>query len=133
MLVGSLGNKMGSRCVIVCKGGLARIPMLTIIWFVYCCTNGGVPPRVNFFGECLSYMEIVPFMGKRVWFYVGVLLIFLLGGRYRIVLFSSCGHGNTTKLGRGSSPIATIREINVLVFLIPFLTVGSAFMDVLVG
>lgn len=59
MILGFVTHKIGRRCILLCKGALVSIPVLSLCWFVINCFNLGTPPSSGFFGEVISYCRVV--------------------------------------------------------------------------
>ncbi len=80
----------GSRSILLCKGVLKRLPVLSAIWFLFCVINIGCPPSINFFRECILFCRI---LGHRIVLLFPLFIICFLAAGYSLFLYTRVNHG----------------------------------------
>ena len=80
----------GSRRILICKGVLKSLPVLSSMWFIFCALNIGCPPSVNFFSECFLFCRIMGFSSLLL---VPLFLMCFLAAGYSLFIYSRVNHG----------------------------------------
>nr|AJC10817.1 NADH deshydrogenase subunit 4 [Macoma balthica] len=93
----------GSRSILLCKGLLKSLPMLSAMWFVFCAINMGCPPSINFFSECLLFCSI---LGYSTTLISSLFLLCFLAAGYSLFLYSTVNHGYQSFSLRGFSGLS---------------------------
>lgn len=109
-----------TRRIILTKGFLTTIPILSIWWFIFCCANIAAPPRINLIREIFLIISIIR---HSISIILPLSLISFITVAYSLYLYSTTNHGPTINI---SAPISQIRsaDINLLTLhLIPILIV----------
>jgi NADH-ubiquinone oxidoreductase chain 4 len=90
-LVGILYYRLRSRRIVMIRGCISTIPLLTIWWFLFGAANIAAPPTPNLAGEILIFMACI-----RRNLLAAVLVGFtsFLAAGYNLYLFSRTQHGN---------------------------------------
>ncbi len=90
-LVNSLYERVRSRRLIIGKGIILFLPIITLWWFLLCSSNIAAPPSLNLVGE-IGLINRILFWSKILIF----ILIFISFFRavYSLYLFSFRQHGN---------------------------------------
>nr|YP_009642898.1 NADH dehydrogenase subunit 4 [Gari elongata]QCQ20462.1 NADH dehydrogenase subunit 4 [Gari elongata] len=119
----------GSRSILLCKGVLKSMPVLSAMWFIFCAVNLGCPPSVNFFSECFLFCGI---MGYSFIFLVPLFLMCFLAAGYSLFLYSTVNHGYQS-LGISSYAGLSIRflitmVVSMIILFGLFLMLGSVFL-----
>jgi NADH-ubiquinone oxidoreductase chain 4 len=126
MMGGFIYRICGSRRVLLCKGVLVGVPVLRGLWFSYCCLNLCVPPSLGFFSEILIYCSVIRVITCWGAMFLGAIRV--AGGRYRVVLYGSIGHGSKRSLlYRGSG--MSLRCICCRFLGVPFLIASRLYLD----
>jgi len=105
-LVGILYYRFRTRRIVLIRGCISRMPLLTLWWFLFGAANIAAPPTPNLAGEILIFIRCVR-RNLLVAALVGV-TSFLAAG-YNLYLFSRTQHGNKhLEINRASE--ARLRE-----------------------
>ena len=80
----------GSRRLLLCKGLLKGMPILSAMWFIFCVLNIGCPPSINFFSECILFCGLI---GFRFVLCFPLFIICFLSAGYSLFLYSTVNHG----------------------------------------
>lgn len=111
-------NITHTRRIILTKGFLTVIPILSLWWFIFCCANMAAPPRINLIREIFLIISIIR---HSLWIIIPLGLIRFITVAYSLYLYSTTNHGSTINI---SAPIPQIRsaDINLLTLhLVPIL------------
>ena len=111
-------NITHTRRIILTKGFLTVIPILSLWWFIFCCANIAAPPRINLIREIFLIISIIR---HSLWIIIPLRIIRFITVAYSLYLYSTTNHGPTINI---SAPIQQIRsaDINLLTLhLIPIL------------
>jgi len=90
-------KRVGSRSIAVCRGFLKTSPALSLMWFVFCVSNFGCPPCLEFFGEVGILISFFYYCG--VVLGIGSIGVYLVAA-YRIYLYSVVNHGGVSRLNK---------------------------------
>lgn len=82
--------RVHTRNILLMKRILARLPMITIIWFCICLANIGGPPTVNLSGEILCIISLVNLSSL---FRVPLFILTFLAAAFTLILYSATQHG----------------------------------------
>ena len=116
----------GSRRILLCKGVLKRLPILSAIWFLFCAINIGCPPRINFFSESILFCSIICF---RIELVIPLFLLCFLAAGYSLFLYARVNHGYQSSSVRPFSGL-TLRFL-ICMLLSVFILFGTfLFLDV---
>lgn len=117
-LVGILYYRLGSRRLLLVRGCLSSIPLITLWWFLLVAANIAAPPTPNLAGEILIFMARIR---RRVIVVLVVGFSSFMGAAYNLFLFSSTQHG-TWAVGINSCSETSLREHFTLFFhMLPLL------------
>nr|YP_010585973.1 NADH dehydrogenase subunit 4 [Abaria herringbona]UZZ43709.1 NADH dehydrogenase subunit 4 [Abaria herringbona] len=84
-------ERIGSRSLVMNKGMINMVPLLSLWWFLLICTNMAVPPSMNLLGEIILLISIVSYS----WVFMFMLMIMMMfGAIYNLYLFNYSQHGN---------------------------------------
>lgn len=111
-------NITHTRRIILTKGFLTVIPILSLWWFIFCCANMAAPPRINLIREIFLIISIIR---HSLWIIIPLGLIRFITVAYSLYLYSTTNHGSTINI---SAPTPQIRsaDINLLTLhLVPIL------------
>lgn len=111
-------NITHTRRIILTKGFLTVIPILSLWWFIFCCANIAAPPRINLIREIFLIISIIR---HSIWIIIPLGLIRFITVAYSLYLYSTTNHGSTINI---SAPVPQIRsaDINLLILhLVPIL------------
>nr|UCC45982.1 NADH dehydrogenase subunit 4 [Eumenotes sp. HEM140] len=81
-----------SRMIMINKGLINYMPVLSMMWFILCIGNMAAPPTLNLLGELMIIISLVSWNYLTIMF---LMLISFFGCCYSIYLFSVINHGNT--------------------------------------
>nr|DAC76878.1 TPA_asm: NADH dehydrogenase subunit 4 [Pseudomyrmex gracilis] len=99
-----------SRLLVLNKGMVSYLPVMSMWWFVLCSSNFSYPLSLNFFGEITLLMTVLSWCP-------GLMLIMIFScffsGAYSLYLFSYVHHGGWTYSLMMSGP--TIKELVVVI------------------
>lgn len=103
-------NITSTRRIILTKGFLTTIPILSIWWFIFCCANIAAPPRINLIREIFLIISIIR---HSLWVAIPLRIIRFITVAYSLYLYSTTNHGPTINI---SAPVSQIRlsDINLL-------------------
>jgi len=87
-------EKTYSRRLMLRKGLLMLIPILSLWWFMFCVVNMAAPPRINLLGEIMIFPSVV-FISY--YFLISIGLIRFLSALYSIYLYTCSQHGGGPK------------------------------------
>nr|YP_010170652.1 NADH dehydrogenase subunit 4 [Doriprismatica atromarginata]QRZ60634.1 NADH dehydrogenase subunit 4 [Doriprismatica atromarginata] len=84
-------KKSHTRNIPYMKGVLQIYPILSMLWFIFCCINMACPPTLNLMGE----MAIIPSLwSNSFWLAVVMGLMVFFSASYNMYLYSSINHGS---------------------------------------
>lgn len=103
-------NITQTRRIILTKGFLTVIPILSLWWFIFCCANIAAPPRINLIREIFLIISIIR---HSLWIIIPLRIIRFITVAYSLYLYATTNHGPTINI---SAPIPQIRssDINLL-------------------
>jgi NADH-ubiquinone oxidoreductase chain 4 len=105
-LVGVLYYRLRSRRIVLIRGSVSTIPLLTMWWFIFGAANIAAPPTPNLAGEILIFIRCI---GSNLFIAVLVGVTSFLAAGYNLYLFSGTQHGNKQlEVNRASE--ASLRE-----------------------
>lgn len=90
-LVGTLYYRLRRRSMVLIRGCISTMPLITLWWFLFGAANMAAPPTPNLAGEILIFISCIA-RNLLVAVLVGV-TSFLAAG-YNLYLFSRTQHGN---------------------------------------
>nr|YP_010230030.1 NADH dehydrogenase subunit 4 [Diaphanosoma excisum]QST19912.1 NADH dehydrogenase subunit 4 [Diaphanosoma excisum] len=111
-LVGVLYYRLGSRSMLLIRGCISSMPLMTLWWFLFAAANMAAPPTPNLAGEILIFMSSLG-SGMLVALIVG--LASFMGAAYNLFLFSATQHGNRL-IEINSGAETSFREHSTLAF-----------------
>nr|YP_003934257.1 NADH dehydrogenase subunit 4 [Paphia euglypta]ADB03055.1 NADH dehydrogenase subunit 4 [Paphia euglypta] len=116
----------GSRNVLLGRGVLRIFPVFSVLWFLFCILNMGVPPSLNFYSEVFC-------VGSLMWsnFLFGMLggLMCFISGCYCLILFGLVSHGGFSMVENSNTNLS-IRYVFSSVFIMVVLFFGGFCLDV---
>jgi NADH-ubiquinone oxidoreductase chain 4 len=105
-LVGILYYRLRSRRIVLIRGCISRIPLITLWWFMFGAANIAAPPTPNLAGEILIFIRC---MRTNLLVATLVGLTSFLAAGYNLYLFSRTQHGNK-QLEANRTSEARLRE-----------------------
>lgn len=111
-------NLTHTRRIILTKGFLTIIPILSLWWFIFCCANIAAPPRINLIREIFLIISIIR---HSLWIIIPLRLIRFITVAYSLYLYSTTNHGPTINI---SAPVPQISSSDITLLtlhLIPIL------------
>jgi NADH-ubiquinone oxidoreductase chain 4 len=105
-LVGVLYYRFRSRRIVLIRGGVSRMPLLTLWWFLFGAANIAAPPTPNLAGEILIFIRCIR---RSLFIAILVGVTSFLAAGYNLYLFSRTQHGNK-QLEINSASEARLRE-----------------------
>ena len=128
-LVGLVYYRLGSRRMLLVRGSLAVIPLMSMWWFLFSIANMAAPPTPNLAGE------IIIFICSVTWHWalaLGVGLTSFFGAVYNLYIYSSTQHG-VFKVGVSRTYDTDLREhILILFHILPLIMSLAVLVNVLV-
>nr|YP_009250334.1 NADH dehydrogenase subunit 4 [Chromodoris quadricolor]AMX21576.1 NADH dehydrogenase subunit 4 [Chromodoris quadricolor] len=128
-------QKSHTRNLPYMKGMLQVYPILSMLWFIFCCINMACPPTLNLVGE----MAIVPTLWSYSFWVAGVmgLMVFFSAG-YNMYLYASLNHGSFSHYFLGGIPLKSMCYITAFAHMFPLILVlkfnlFSAFLMLMQG
>nr|YP_010447203.1 NADH dehydrogenase subunit 4 [Donax dysoni]UTM92211.1 NADH dehydrogenase subunit 4 [Donax dysoni] len=115
----------GSRSIMLCKGMLKGIPVLSAMWFMFCAFNLGCPPSINFFSECFLFCIIFGYSSIML---LPLFLLCFLAAGYSLFIYSSINHGYQSSVLRSSQGLSS-RFMVVMVVSVVLLFFISIMLD----
>nr|DAC76904.1 TPA_asm: NADH dehydrogenase subunit 4 [Pseudomyrmex elongatus] len=104
-------ERSSSRLLILNKGMVNYLPVMSMWWFFLCSSNFSYPLSLNFFGEITMLMTLVSWMNKLM---VVLMIACFFSGAYSLYLFSYVHHGQVFYSNMSSG--ASIKEIIVVMY-----------------
>lgn len=90
-LLNLMYERWGSRRVLLIKGGIICLPVLSFWWFTLCVGNISCPPSFNFISEIFIVLGI---MRWRYLMIFGLVILLVIRGVYTVYFFVSFNHGS---------------------------------------
>nr|AJO61888.1 NADH dehydrogenase subunit 4 [Whitmania acranulata] len=91
MLANMNYDSCNSRSIIVCKGVLLVVPMMSLFWFIFAVMNMAAPPFINLVSE-ISIMMSITFISSFALVFVGVISFLTLC--YSLNMYAVINHGS---------------------------------------
>nr|DAC76917.1 TPA_asm: NADH dehydrogenase subunit 4 [Pseudomyrmex concolor] len=104
-------DRSSSRLLVLNKGMVSYIPMVSLMWFILCSSNLSFPMSLNFFGEITMLMTLLSWDCKLM-LIMSVSCFF--SGAYSLYLFSYVHHGQITFFNFSGS--VTIKETVIVIY-----------------
>ncbi|YP_010718651.1 NADH dehydrogenase subunit 4 (mitochondrion) [Liolophura japonica] len=117
-------NKSGSRSILICKGFICILPILSLSLFLLCSANMAAPPSLNLLSEIMmiiSILKVSPFL-----FFPLAILSFLVAV-YSLFLYTNTQHGQF------SSFINPFNGVGILTYLVIFMHWIPVQLTLLIG
>nr|YP_009350091.1 NADH dehydrogenase subunit 4 [Homoiodoris japonica]AKK32253.1 NADH dehydrogenase subunit 4 [Homoiodoris japonica] len=113
-------KKSHTRNIPYMKGMLQVYPILSMLWFWFCCINMACPPSLNLMGE----MAIVPPLWSfNFWLAAIMGLMVFFSAAYNMYLYSSVNHGSTSSYFLSGFPIKGYSMTVLFAHLFPLLLI----------
>ena len=101
-IVNIIYERTNSQSIIISKGLIRVIPIITLWWFILLIINAAAPPSINLLRELILIIRIISW--KKTMFFLFFFLSFL-SARYNFFIFSLTQHGkysfNFKRFNRG--------------------------------
>nr|YP_009271542.1 NADH dehydrogenase subunit 4 [Hypselodoris festiva]ANX10022.1 NADH dehydrogenase subunit 4 [Hypselodoris festiva] len=113
-------KKSHTRNIPYMKGMLTVYPILSMLWFIFCCINMACPPTLNLMGE----MAIVPSLWA-----INFLLVLIMGfmiffsASYNMYLYSLLNHGSLSTYFLGGFPMKEYCYLTLFGHMFPLLLI----------
>nr|ABL09069.1 NADH dehydrogenase subunit 4 [Odontoglaja guamensis] len=111
-------EKINTRSLKYCSGLLNLYPILSMLWFIYCCINMAAPPTLNLVGEL---MIIMPLSLKSIWLVTTMGLMVFFSAAYNMYLYSSINHGFYSHYFFSGSSMSGYELLSLFLHFIPIL------------
>ncbi len=105
-----LYERAHSRRMLLNKGGVRKLPRLSIFWFLLTIINFGGPFTLNLFSEIVLILGSITYSW---WFALPVMMLSFFSAAYRIILYASTQQGKSCGGGQVNLELRT-RELNLL-------------------
>nr|YP_010574767.1 NADH dehydrogenase subunit 4 [Verconia nivalis]UZI00338.1 NADH dehydrogenase subunit 4 [Verconia nivalis] len=113
-------KKSHTRIIPYMKGMLQFYPVLSMLWFFFCCINMACPPTLNLLGE----MAIIPTLWKFSYFLAIVMgLMMFFSASYNMYLYSSINHGSSSNYLFSGHPVKSYCLLSLFGHLFPLLLI----------
>nr|UYI30956.1 NADH dehydrogenase subunit 4 [Ceratosoma sp. HG0001] len=113
-------KKSYTRSIPYMKGILQVYPILSMLWFLFCCINMACPPTLNLMGE----MAIVPVLSfYNTWLTIIMGLLIFFSASYNMYLYSSINHGSFSSYFLGGFSMKEYCCLSLFGHLFPLLLV----------
>nr|DBA44257.1 TPA_asm: NADH dehydrogenase subunit 4 [Pachydermia laevis] len=99
-------EKSHSRSLILSKGFLLLVPMLSLWWFLFCVINMAAPPSINLLSELLIIPSI---MSNNFWLFIPFIFMSFLVAAYNLFIYVTTQHGGAPKM---LFPLSSINSLN---------------------
>lgn len=97
-LAGYVYKIFSSRALILCSGIIARIPIMTLCWFLLCSGNISFPPSLSLLSEIFLMRALT---GVSLWFIIPMGAIVFVVGVYSLILYRYSQHGSEVESTQG--------------------------------
>lgn len=108
-----------TRSIILTKGILLTIPILSIWWFIFSCANIAAPPTINLLREILL---ITATLSHSFTLAVPLILIRFIAAAYSLFLYSTVNHGAPLLLSNTSPSISPRYSLLIFLHITPLLS-----------
>lgn len=97
-LAGYVYKIFSSRALILCSGIIARMPIMTLCWFLLCSGNMSFPPSLSLLSEIFLMRALT---GVSLWFIIPMGAIVFVVGVYSLILYRYSQHGGEVESTQG--------------------------------
>lgn len=101
-----------TRRIILTKGILTIMPMLSLWWFIFCCANMAAPPRINLIREIFL---IIAIMRQSIYIIIPLRIIRFITVAYSLYLYSTTNHGPVINI---SAPMPQVRISDISLIIL---------------
>lgn len=112
-------EKTNTRSLLISKGILIFLPILSIWWFLFRVINMAAPPRINLLGEIMIFPSVI-FASS--YYLVPLGFMRFLAAIYRMYLFTAINHGGSPKFIK---PFNQLRSLNLCLFLLHWIPANA--------
>nr|AJO61908.1 NADH dehydrogenase subunit 4 [Whitmania laevis] len=107
-------DSCNSRSILVCKGTLLVVPVVSLFWFLFCIMNMAAPPFINLVSE-ISIMMSVTFISSGSLMVIG--LISFLTLCYSLNMYAVINHGSWSNY-LGMYKMVWLKDYVMLIYMI---------------
>lgn len=108
-----------TRSIILTKGILLTIPILSIWWFIFSCANIAAPPTINLLREILL---ITATLSHSLTLAIPLILIRFIAAAYSLFLYSTINHGAPLLLSNSTPSIPPRYLLLIFLHITPLLS-----------
>nr|YP_010429305.1 NADH dehydrogenase subunit 4 [Goniobranchus leopardus]USQ67484.1 NADH dehydrogenase subunit 4 [Goniobranchus leopardus] len=113
-------KKSHTRNIPYMKGMLQVYPVLSMLWFIFCCVNMACPPTLNLMGE----MAIVPVLwDSNLWLAMIMGLMIFFSASYNMYLYTSLNHGSFSSYFLGGFPLKSYCCMTIFAHMFPLIMI----------
>nr|YP_010983248.1 NADH dehydrogenase subunit 4 [Hypselodoris whitei]WOK01430.1 NADH dehydrogenase subunit 4 [Hypselodoris whitei] len=113
-------KKSHTRNMPYMKGILQVYPVLSMLWFIFCCINMACPPTLNLMGE----MAIIPSLWfSNFWLVLIMGAMVFFSAAYNMYLYSSLNHGSLSSYFLGGFPVKEYCCLTLFGHMFPLLLI----------
>nr|YP_009743689.1 NADH dehydrogenase subunit 4 [Notocochlis gualtieriana]QIE12006.1 NADH dehydrogenase subunit 4 [Notocochlis gualtieriana] len=109
-------EKVHSRSLLLTKGMLMILPMLTLWWFMFSVMNMAAPPSINLLGEIMIFPSVI-FASS--YYILSLGLMSFLAALYSMYLFTCSQHGGNPKYMKPFSNFSTLGYLLLFLHWLP--------------
>jgi len=111
-------EKSNTRRVILTKGFITIIPIITLWWFIFTASNIAAPPFINLLREIILICSL---LSRSLIFIPTLFILSFIVVVYSLHLFTLSQHGHAPLFSNSYSPISKLNILNNLFLFIPLL------------
>nr|YP_009307962.1 NADH dehydrogenase subunit 4 [Myrianida brachycephala]AOR87135.1 NADH dehydrogenase subunit 4 [Myrianida brachycephala] len=115
-LANSSYESTNTRSILLTKGMMALVPIMSLWWFLMSIANMGAPPTLNILSEIILLSSI---LSSSLWVMMFILPSLFLAMAYSFILFTSISHGPLSSYSVYLSPSFTRNSITSLAHITP--------------
>jgi len=93
-LVGLSYMRLSTRSILLTRGSLIGMPLLTLWWFLFRVFNIAAPPSANLAGEIFIFISLITWLNSSISL---LSVLSFIGAAYSLFLFSATQHGNRSE------------------------------------
>nr|UBU97362.1 NADH dehydrogenase subunit 4 [Asteronotus hepaticus] len=113
-------KKSHTRNIPYMKGMLQVYPVLSMMWFIFCCINMACPPTLNLMGE----MAIIPILWSQNFLLALVMgLMVFFSASYNMYLYSAINHGSFSSYFLGGHPMKSYSKVALFAHMMPLILI----------
>nr|YP_009925541.1 NADH dehydrogenase subunit 4 [Paratectonatica tigrina]QNH82264.1 NADH dehydrogenase subunit 4 [Paratectonatica tigrina] len=109
-------EKIHSRSLLLAKGMLMLLPLLTLWWFMFSIMNMAAPPSINLLGEIMIFPSI---LFSSSYYIICLGLMSFLAALYSMYLFTCSQHGGNPKYTKPFSNFSSLGYLLLFLHWIP--------------